>query len=56
MVTGLLGGAGGTFHTLSGANRGGIDPNGDPIADPRLNPLSSPADPGDNRGGIDPNG
>ena len=56
IVTGFLGGAGG-LHSLNGANRGGIDPNGTPAADPRVNPLLGTAgDPGDNRGGIDPNG
>jgi hypothetical protein len=56
IVSGLLGGTG-RLHALSGANRGGIDPNGAPAADPQANPLcTTPTDPGDNRGGIDPNG
>ena len=40
---------------LSGANRGGIDPNGaPPLPTDPTTPTST--DPGDNRGGIDPNG
>jgi hypothetical protein len=43
------------LHPLSGANRGGIDPNGQPAVDPSAQALP-PTGSGDNRGGIDPNG
>jgi hypothetical protein len=46
-------GTGGITH-VSGANRGGIDPNGDPLSP--TDPTTTSSDPGDNRGGIDPNG
>jgi hypothetical protein len=55
VVTGFLGGSGGSLRSLSGANRGGIDPNGQPIVDPSAQGLP-PNGSGDNRGGIDPNG
>ena len=48
------------FNHLTGANRGGIDPNGLPTQDPSLTGGTAgtvtSGDPGDNRGGIDPNG
>jgi hypothetical protein len=45
----------GLFTRLTGANRGGIDPNGRD-GDPAPGGTATPTDPGDNRGGIDPNG
>jgi len=44
------------FTHLTGANRGGIDPNGRPLDDPAPSGTAAPGEPGDNRGGIDPNG
>lgn len=46
---------GGSPAHLSGANRGGIDPNGAPPL-PTDPTTGTTTDPGDNRGGIDPNG
>jgi hypothetical protein len=57
LVTGLFGSPGGGLRSLYSANRGGIDPNGQPIVDPQANSLPPGSNgSGDNRGGIDPNG